>query len=201
MSGLANARRRGPFSFDFEQPSPLTRARLPIGRHGLPRDFVEQNQRNRLMAGAVDSVGARGYLASTVAAIIKAAGVSRNTFYVYYADKRACFLDAYDIVVAWLEEEGQGAVAGIEDWAAGVKAVVESTLALLVADPGLSRLVTVEIFLAGPAAASRHRALVDRLSKPLRLGRAQKAPTSNALLTCQGERKFPTFGNENSPPL
>ena len=65
---------------------------LPPGRHGLPRDFVSRNQRHRLLTAVAWSVAERGYNATTVANITKAASVSRRTFYEHFADKEACFL-------------------------------------------------------------------------------------------------------------
>lgn len=172
----------GPFAFPPPGPTPLALSRLPAGRHGLPPEFIAENHRNRLMAGAIDVLGERGYLASTVAGICKAAAVSPKTFYAQFDDKESCFLAAYDVTIAWLEEQGRAAAQAAESWTSAVKAATATTLGLLAADPRLARLCTVEIFLAGPAAAARHRALVDRLSEPLRGGREQKPPTGQALL-------------------
>jgi AcrR family transcriptional regulator len=174
MNALAEG--SGPFAMRNEGPTPLSLGRLPIGRHGLSREFVAQNHRNRLMAGAVQAIGEHGYAAGSVAAIIKVAGVSRNTFYEHFADKEACFLAAYEVIVAWLEREGAAAAAGAGDWPGAVKAAVAKTVTLLGADLGVARLATVEISLAGPAAAAAERALVDRLAAPLRLGRAEGLP-------------------------
>jgi hypothetical protein len=60
--------------------------RLPPGRHGLPREFVVENQRQRIAAGMIEVVVERGYLATTVTQVVAAAGVSRRTFYNYYAE-------------------------------------------------------------------------------------------------------------------
>ncbi len=63
--------------------------RLPPGRHGLPRDFVAQNQRDRLAAGTIAAVAERGYNETTIGDIAAAAGVSRRTFYVYFGTAAA----------------------------------------------------------------------------------------------------------------
>ncbi len=167
-----------PFLTAFPAPGPLGLARLPIGRHGLPREVVRAHQRNRLLAGAVAALGERGCLATSIATVIKVAGVSRCTFYEHFADKEACFLTAYDEVLAWLEREGADAVDAAVGWPAKVRAAVDFTLSALAADPNLGRFVTAEIFLAGPAAAARHRELVDRLCEPLRAGRAESPVAS-----------------------
>ena len=50
-------------------------SRLPPGRHGLPRDFVVQNQRDRLAAGIIAAVSEFGYHETTITQIAAAAGV------------------------------------------------------------------------------------------------------------------------------
>jgi AcrR family transcriptional regulator len=174
-ANLPADRSSGPFAFRPDPTPPLALARLPAGRHGLPREFIEENQRNRLMAGAIDVLGERGYLDSTVDAICSAAGASSNTFYAQFDDKEACFLAAYDVTLAWLTDEASRSVAAADDWPRQVQAAVAGTLELLASDPRLARLCTVEIFLTGAAADARHRQLVDRLSLPLGVGRGERA--------------------------
>ena len=42
-------------------------ARLPPGRHGLPREFVAHNQRERLIAGIAEAIAENGYAGTTIA--------------------------------------------------------------------------------------------------------------------------------------
>src|ERR1700710_3245039 len=74
------------------------RDRLPAGRHGLPREFVAENQRERLLNGVVEAVAEHGYNAATIGAITAAAQISRRTFYEYFRDKEGCFLAAYEMI-------------------------------------------------------------------------------------------------------
>ncbi len=53
--------------------------RLPPGRHGLPREVVAENQRERLLNGVVEAVVEHGYNATTIGAITEAAQISRRT--------------------------------------------------------------------------------------------------------------------------
>jgi AcrR family transcriptional regulator len=164
----------GPFAFrraPFELPASMQG--LPTGRSQLSGEVLEQSHRNRVMVGAVKELGEHGYAASKVLSIIKAAGVSRNTFYLYFADKQECFLAAYDVVVAWLEHEATAALAGSTRWADKVRIASESTLALLGADPGIARLVAAEILCLGPAGQAHQRAAIDHLTPLLRLGRTE----------------------------
>jgi AcrR family transcriptional regulator len=97
-----------------EQLSPLYH-RLPHGPNGMERDEVERNQRSRLYGAMIEAVARNGYDRTTVAHVIRLAGVSRRAFYELFENKEDCFLGTYDIVVAharkrvleaWLTERG-----------------------------------------------------------------------------------------------
>lgn len=57
------------------------RASLPPGRHGLPGDFVRENQLTRLHTGAAAAIVEHGYQATTIAKVCESASLSRRTFY------------------------------------------------------------------------------------------------------------------------
>jgi AcrR family transcriptional regulator len=145
--------------------------RLPAGRHGLPREFVEQNQRERLLSALVDVVAERGYNATTVANITKAAGISRRTFYENFEDKESCFLAAYELVADHLVESMRAAAAGAEDWPKRVEAALATMLRLYATEPALARLCTTEPIAAGGEVAARHRETVRRFALILGEGR------------------------------
>jgi AcrR family transcriptional regulator len=165
----------GPFTFRLEDLSPSALSRLPPGRHNLPDDFVEENHRARLMAGAISSLAERGYPATTAGHIVAAAGVSNTTFYRYYRGKEDCVLATYDVAVEWLSGQVLDAVDIADQWPDQVRVAVTTTLQLLAADNRLGRLCTIDVFFAGVCAEVRHRALVDRLGFALRTGRAERA--------------------------
>ena len=52
--------------------------RLPRGRHGLTREEVGTAQRGRLMLAMAEAVADHGYVGTSVAEVIKRAGVSRE---------------------------------------------------------------------------------------------------------------------------
>ncbi len=149
--------------------------RLPAGRHGLPREFIEQNQRERIVTALVDTVAEHGYNATTVAHITKAASVSRRTFYEHFADKEACFLAAYEMVAEHIAASMRAAAESFEDWPQKVRAALATMLRFLAGEPELARLCMIEPIAAGGEIAARHRASMQSLVEILKAGRPEHA--------------------------
>jgi AcrR family transcriptional regulator len=147
--------------------------RLPAGRHGLPREFVVQNQRERIVTALVDVVAERGYNATTVANITKAASVSRRTFYEHFADKEACFLAAYEMVADHIAASMRAAAESFEEWPQKVRAALATMLSFLAGEPDLARLCMIEPIAAGGEIAARHRASMQGLVEILKAGRPE----------------------------
>jgi AcrR family transcriptional regulator len=166
---------RGPFAVRAPAVGPLEVRSPQSGRRGLTRALMDESQRNRLLAGAVASIGSRGYLRSSVHQIVKDAGVSTNTFARHFEDRDQCMAAAYERVIRWLEAEVGEAVPTPAPWPRQLRTTTYRILELLDTDPRLARLCAVEIFLAGEPAAARHRALVDRWSLWLGVGRGERA--------------------------
>jgi AcrR family transcriptional regulator len=160
--------------------------RLPAGRHGLPREFVTQNQRERIITALVDTVAEHGYNATTVAHITKAAAVSRRTFYEHFADKEACFLAAYDLVVDHIRASMRAAAESFADWPQQVRAALATMLRFLAAEPDLARLCMIEPVAAGGEIAARHRASMQGFVEILKAGRPEHG----------GERPLPAATEE-----
>jgi len=147
--------------------------RLPAGRHGLPREFVVQNQHERIVTALVDVVAERGYNATTVANITKAASVSRRTFYEHFDDKEACFLAAYEMVADHIAASMRAAAEAFEDWPQKVRAALATLLRFLAGEPELARLTMIEPIAAGGEIATRHRASMQGLVEILKAGRPE----------------------------
>ncbi|MGW4561746.1 TetR/AcrR family transcriptional regulator [Streptomyces sp. NPDC004561] len=69
---------------------------LPRGPHRLEPELIAASQRARLLDAMAESVADVGYAGTTVADVLRLAGVSRKTFYELFANKQACFLAAFD---------------------------------------------------------------------------------------------------------
>jgi AcrR family transcriptional regulator len=138
--------------------------RLPPGRHGLRREYVEQNQRQRLTAGIISAVAEKGYHETTISDIAAAAGISRRTFYGYFDSKEACFLDAYDEIGDYLRQAATAAADPDSEWGEQARAKLGSMLDTFAANPDLARFYLLAPPRAGEALVTRYR---EALSKAL----------------------------------
>jgi AcrR family transcriptional regulator len=153
-----------------EQPDEL--ARLPHGRHGLPAEFVERNQRQRLLASLVRNVAEHGYNSATITTVTDGAGVTTRTFYKYFASVEACYLAAFDLAAEELGESLANAWADDAEWPRRVRAAIAAALDFFAAAPQLAPLLLTEPFVAGQSISRHYQEELARLIPFLREGRA-----------------------------
>ncbi|MGN6557731.1 MAG: TetR/AcrR family transcriptional regulator [Solirubrobacterales bacterium] len=146
-------------------------ALLPHGRHGLPQEFVDRNQRQRLIASFTHLVAEVGYSGATITAVTEGAAVSSRTFYKFFETIEDVCVAAFEygvgevrpiVIEAWGSQRG---------WPERVHAVLAALLDEFSELPDLARLLTAEPFAAGPEIARRHRAAVEEMVPYLREGR------------------------------
>lgn len=92
-----------------------------------------------------------GYANATVSAIIAEAGVSRPTFYEYFADKEACFLST----ISEVQQQLLGVIAAaITEQPAQLAhhAALQALLQFAAAEPAMARFLTNEPMAGGPNA-------------------------------------------------
>lgn len=142
--------------------------RLPPGRHGLPRVFVAENQRERLLNGVVEAVAENGYNAATISRITAAAKISRRTFYEYFEGKEDCFLAAYEMIEAHVLDSMLAAPGAGEEWPERVRARLAALLDVLARDTAVSRVFLVEPLAAGGDIAARYREAMQLVAATLR---------------------------------
>jgi AcrR family transcriptional regulator len=168
----------------------LRLARLPPGRHGLPREFVTRNQRDRLAAGTIAVVAERGLNAATITQISAAAGVSRRTFYSYFSSKEECFFAAYDTIVEHLGIATDAAAAEQAEWPGQVAAKLGAALEFLAANPDLARFCLIAPQRAGEEVASRYRdgmgKVVAYLCKEMPPAPATRTPSDAVAISLVG---------------
>jgi AcrR family transcriptional regulator len=134
---------------------------LPPGRHGLPRAFVVQNQRERILAAVADVASAAGYAGMTVEDVIVTAGVSRRTFYEHFKNKEDAFLAAYDAVVAQLTVGVREAYEREQTFPDRLRRGLSAFVDFLAREPAFARMCIVEVLAAGPDAIKRRNAAME----------------------------------------
>ncbi|MBF6396829.1 TetR/AcrR family transcriptional regulator [Nocardia cyriacigeorgica] len=142
---------------------------LPRGRHGLPREQVIASQRERILQAMGEAMVDNGYVGTSVAAILKKAGVSRETFYEQFRSKEDCFEAAYERTVGQLLDriaETDAAAADPGDRAhvdpiERMRRLFGTYLQHLADDPASARLFLVEVYAVGAKAVARRIELQD----------------------------------------
>jgi len=179
---------RDPGNPSIDSPEyPPELARLPPGRHGLPREFVAHNQRERLIAGLAEAVAENGYAGTTIAHITRHAAVSRRTFYEHFASKDECFVEAYDTVMTELRRRVGEAFDQEEEWPQAIRAGIGAMLEFLTAEPHLARLSMVEALVAGPVVIERYDSAIQSLVPYFQAGREGRSETILAGLSSTTE--------------
>lgn len=136
---------------------------LPRGRHKLPRQQVLDSQRERLVNGMLDLVLERGYAATSIAAVVTRARVSRGTFYEFFEDKEACFLAACDRAGGQLLDQFY-ALAREDDWIAAVRKGTHRYLRWWQDQPNLAVAYLVELPTAGRRALDQRDREYERFA-------------------------------------
>jgi AcrR family transcriptional regulator len=141
---------------------------LPRGRHRLSRDEVVRSQRERLQRALADLMAINGYANTSVADILRAARVSRETFYEQFSSKEDCFMSAFEEAYARLVSAALTEPVTAAAPADRLDHLLGAYLEAIAAEPTYARVFLVEVHAAGPAALRRRaelqRGLVDALA-------------------------------------
>src|ERR1700728_1783440 len=152
-------------------PRPKTDApqelQLPSGRHGLQRDFVVSNQRERIMSALVATVFTYGFGASSVERVARRAGVSRRTFYEQFADREDAYLQTYDAAAGCLLERVNAAWNEPGDGAEQLRVWLRTLLESIAEEPRLARVCIVEVLSVGPQALEHRERRMRDFATPL----------------------------------
>jgi AcrR family transcriptional regulator len=143
--------------------------RLPRGRHALSREEVARIQRSRLCAAMAEVMAEKGYVATSVADVLRRSGVSRQSFYQVFDSKLDCFMAAFDVAADLLAGRLLEMVDGTERGVVGsqpagdplqrFERAFSAYLEALAIEMPYTRLFLIEVYAAGPAAMRRRSAL------------------------------------------
>jgi AcrR family transcriptional regulator len=131
----------------------------------LPRAFVVENQRERILSAVADVTSVAGYREMSVEDVIVTAGVSRRTFYEHFKNKDDAFLAAYDAVLAQLFASVQDAFEREERGTDRLRAGLAAFLDFIAREPAFARMCIVEALAAGSEAVSRRNAAMAAFAR------------------------------------
>jgi AcrR family transcriptional regulator len=144
---------------------------VPIGEREVARETRVEHQRRRILHAATAVFAKRGYQATKVSHVVKAANSSTGHFYSLFESKEACFLAAYDLAIAEGTEEIGARIPADADWPEQVAAALAALIDLVDERNFAARLVIVETQSAGAAALAHYQETLRGLVGLLRRGR------------------------------
>ena len=127
-------------------------------------EAVPNEHRARLLHAMASVAATQGLAATSIAAVVAEAGVSKRTFYEHFADKDACFLALYRAASASALRTLRESVQAGRPWQDQVEHALGAYLAHLAAGPQLIRMLFVEIHHLGPAGATVRREVMQHLA-------------------------------------
>jgi len=123
-------------------------------------------RRGRILWALASCMAEKGYQATTVSDIARAARVSKTVVYAHFRDKEQCLLELYtratDTVLDTVRRAQDEARAAGLPWRERIRAGVAAYLDALAAGPATTWSALVEVQAAGQAALARRRDVVDR---------------------------------------
>jgi AcrR family transcriptional regulator len=132
---------------------------LPTGAHGLAREEVMRDQRERLQRAMIELIAEKGYPAVRIVDLARLARVSQPTFYGLFADKEELLLSAYDEIAARAAALMGRSLTGDGSYEERLLGAIASMAELAAAEPDAVSLLLLGALGAGPEALE-HRRLV-----------------------------------------
>lgn len=120
--------------------------------------------RSRLIEGMAHSVAAKSYADTTVADIVREAGVSKRTFYECFATKQDCLIALYVAASHGALKVLKDAIDPSRDWKTQVEHAMNAYLACLASNPALLRTLFIEILSLGPEGLQVRRRMNQELA-------------------------------------
>lgn len=132
---------------------PSIKSREPVPEH-----------RYRLLEAMGSSAADRGFASTTIADIVREAGVSKRTFYEHFASKEACFLALFRAVSASALRTLRENLDPNKPWYLQIETALDAYFGHLSAGPRLLRTLFVEVHHLGPEGAAVRREVMQHLA-------------------------------------
>ena len=124
-------------------------------------DSPVTDHRTRLLQGLAQSVATKGYADTTIADIVREAGVSRRTFYEQFDGKPAALIALYESASRRGLQVLKEAIDPARDWQTQVDQALSAYLSSLAQNPVLLRTLFVEILGLGATGLAVRRRVHD----------------------------------------
>jgi len=108
----------------------------------------------------IESCAEKTYAATTIADIVRRAGISRTTFYKRFSGKRECFNGALDYCVDELRTAAADSHTASDSPSRAVCKAVAAVLRVMATRPALAQLVVGEAVTVEPTVIERYRQLL-----------------------------------------
>jgi AcrR family transcriptional regulator len=124
------------------------------------------HRRGRILRALATCMAEKGYQATTIADIARAARVSKTVVYAHFRDKEQCLLELYsratDHVLGTVRSAREDARTTGLPWRDRVRAVIAAYLDALAAGPAMAWAAVVEVQAAGRGALALRRDVINR---------------------------------------
>jgi AcrR family transcriptional regulator len=124
------------------------------------------HRRGRILWALATCMAAKGYQATTISDIARAARVSKTVVYAHFRDKEHCLLELYsranDKVLATVREAQEDAHRAGLPWRERLRAGIGAHLEALADGPAVAWAALVEVQAAGRRALALRRGMIDR---------------------------------------
>jgi AcrR family transcriptional regulator len=135
----------------------------------------KQTQRDRLLAAMLSATVRKGYAGANVAEVIAHAGVSRPTFYEYFADKDDCFLAVHREISAQLIDRVSEAVCA-EPPERAVQAGARALILRAEAKPDRARFLVNETLAGGTRILDQRDRTIEQIERVIERARVKAPP-------------------------
>jgi AcrR family transcriptional regulator len=144
------------------------------------RSAASSLARARMLQAMARVVSARGYATVTVSDVVKAAKVSRRTFYEHFEDKEDCFVETYRTGCLNAIAQIDTALRALKepDWRTRLWVSLEEYVSILAAEPDFARVLLIDVLGAGPRALAAREQVLEVYVEHYR-GLVQRAQTED----------------------
>ena len=118
---------------------------------------TSREHRSRLLQGMAQAVAVKGYGETTIADVVREAGVSRRTFYEHFVGKAECLVALYEAASRNALRVLREAIDPRHGWEEQVDRAIGAYLQCMAANPVLMRTLFVEILALGPEGLAARR--------------------------------------------